>query len=176
MITGCFAPFFIQKRYSMKSLQPFCAGFQYPSADEIKQLIQKSNFTGAQIADLLGVNSRYVRAIQNGTERIKYSEWVLLCAYAGLIKIDKLQNGPKCFVTLFIENGRLCASCDDRERAQVIGTSTISIPFFIDDINAYINDITQQAAQAEEPIKEFGKLAKAQFEKSGGLSVLFNKK
>lgn len=161
------------------TLNPFGLGFEYPHSDEIKAVINKSNYTGAQIGDLLGVNSRYVRAIQSGEERITFSEWQLLCALTGLIEIKQIPNGPKCFVTLFIKNGKLSATANIKtinKDFQIIGESTILIPFSVGNIQNYLTNLVNQVAQEDEPLKAFGKLSSERFEQAGGLSSIWKKK
>ena len=164
---------------NIKTLKPFSLGFQYPTGDEVKKLIVKSNYTGAQIADLLGVNSRQVREWQGGSKRISYSEWRLLCALVGLVKINPLPPGPKQLVFLFIDQGKLKVTFDDKTikpSAQILGQSTINLPFNTIEKQKYLNDILEQVAQSDEPLTAFSILANEKFEQSGGLTNLFKEK
>lgn len=160
-----------------KTLKPFGLGFQYPTGEEIKGLIAASNYTGSQIADLLGVNSRRIREWQSGTKRIDYSEWRLLCGLLGLVEINKIPAGPKALVFIFIENGQLKASSEESEilpGAQILGQSTISVPFNIDDKQSYLNDLLVEIAGNDDPLKAFGILGKQKFETAGCLARVYN--
>lgn len=159
-----------------KTLKPFSLGFQYPTCDEIKQVIAKSNYSGGQIADLLGVNSRKVREWQSGSKRIEYSEWRLLLGLLGYVIIKQIPTGSKTIIFLYVANKKLCVTDNENDTKdhQVIGQSTIFLPFFIENIPKYLNDLLKQCANSDDVLKNLSILAKEKFNKDGGLSVILN--
>lgn len=159
-----------------KTLKPFGLGFQYPTNEEIKHVIAKSNYTGGQIADLLGVNSRKVREWQSGTKRIEYSEWRLLLGLLGYVSIKQIPKGTKTIIFLYVDNKKLCVTNDENDTKdhQVIGQSTIFLPFFIENIPQYLNDLLKQCANSDDVLKSISVLAKENFNKNGGLAFIFN--
>lgn len=165
----------IKNQLNPKTLKPFNQGFQYPSGEEIKALINQSGFTGGHIGELIGVNPRRVREWQGLKNPIYYSEWRLLSALLGLIKLVPVGRGPKTFVVLYIENGQLKASVDqgvENGQVEIIGNSTISVPFNVSNTQEYLNQLISQAVKSDEPLKAFGQLAKEKFEQSGGLAPI----
>ena len=70
----------------IECLQP-ASVWEKPSKEEIREVIKRAGFTGAQAAAFVGLKpeagGRNVRRWTGGQTEIPYSAWALLCAKAG---------------------------------------------------------------------------------------------
>ncbi|BBW84035.1 transcriptional regulator [Escherichia coli] len=70
---------------------PFGAGWDCPTPEEIRTLMQIAELTGSKAATLTGLkDSRTVRRWVGGDTPIPFSAWAILVEYAGLGKIWKV--------------------------------------------------------------------------------------
>ena len=77
---------------SHDTLLPFNKGWRHPSPEEVRELIKKTNLTGSQIADLIGVTGRTIRRYIGGEKPIHYAEWRLLLIYTNLVTPETISD------------------------------------------------------------------------------------
>lgn len=72
------------------TLLSFKEGWQQPRTDEIRAILKYIDISGAQAANLVGVNSRTIRKWTGGEVAIPFSAWAILVEVAIGKKIWKL--------------------------------------------------------------------------------------
>ena len=68
-------------------LRPYADGWEQPTGEEVRMVVNLANFSGSQAAKALGLGSQGGRTVRRwiGEETpIPYAVWALLCNYAGL--------------------------------------------------------------------------------------------
>lgn len=65
-----------------------------PTAQEIRELMNKYNLTGSKLARLVGVNPRITRYWTSPTKprEMPYAEWMLLLVITGEIEVEELKE------------------------------------------------------------------------------------
>ncbi len=70
--------------------RPFYDGWAQPTADEVRELIRLTGYTGGQVAKVVGLGAdgaRTVRRWIGGDSPIHYAVWAILCDCAGIERI-----------------------------------------------------------------------------------------
>jgi len=73
-------------------LRAYSDGWQQPTKDEVRAVLNMAGLTGAAAASLVGIaDSRTVRRWTGGVSPIPYSAWALLCHAAGFGEVWKFR-------------------------------------------------------------------------------------
>lgn len=84
------------KKIRPECLRPYSQGWEKPTGEEVRLVLHLAGFSGKQAAKSLGLGDKGDRTVRRWVgedSSIPYAAWALLCDFAGLGLIWRLNEG-----------------------------------------------------------------------------------